>query len=112
MNPSIETVSEITLTVKDVEKLETELAQYSQIYQDLFGRREQKEQYAIYLEGLMSELPNKSVETMMLNLKGDDPQAIRNMQHFLSQGSWQDQAILRRHWREVSQDLGDENGYS
>ena len=110
MNSTIETVSEITLTVKDVEKLETELAQYSQIYQDLFGRREQKEQYAIYLEGLMSEMPNKSVETMILNLKGDDPQAIRNMQHFLSEGSWQDQAILRRHWREVNQDLGDENG--
>jgi len=110
MNSPIETVSEITLTVKDVQKLETELAEYRQIYQDLFGRREQKEQYAIYLQGLMSDLPNKSVETMMLNLKGDNPKAIRNMQHFLSQGSWQDQAILRRHWQEVSQDLSDKDG--
>ena len=57
----------------------------------------------------MSDLPNKSVETMMLNLNGDDPQAIRNMQHFLSQGSWQDSAILQRHWQEVRQDLDDEN---
>lgn len=38
----------------------------------------------MYLQELMSDLPNKSVETVMLNLKGDDPQAIRNMQHFLS----------------------------
>ena len=110
MNTIIETVSEITITVKDVQELETELAAYSQLYRDLFGRREQKEQYEIYLQGLMSDLPNKSVETMMLNLNGDDPRAIRNMQHFLSEGSWQDQEILRRHWQEVSKDLDDENG--
>lgn len=110
MNPPIDTVTEITLTIKDVQGLETELAQYSQIYRDLFGRREQKEQYEVYLQGLMSDLPNKSVETMMLHLNGDDPQAIRNMQHFVSQGSWQDKMILARHWQEVNQDLGDENG--
>jgi len=59
----------------------------------------------------MSDLPNKSVETMMLNLNGDEPQASRNMQHFLSQGSWQDSAILQRHWQEVRQDLGDGSGF-
>jgi len=58
----------------------------------------------------MLDVPKKSVETMMLNLKGDDPNAIRNMQHFVSEGSWQDKAILQRHWQEVSHDLGDENG--
>jgi len=110
MNSLIDTVSEITLTVKDVQELETELAEYSQIYRDLFGRREQKEQYEVYLQGLMSDMPNKSVETMMLHLNGDDPKAIRNMQHFLGQGSWQDQTILAQHWQEVNQDLGDENG--
>ena len=110
MNSPIDTISEITLTVQDVQELETELAEYSQIYRNLFGRREQKEQYEVYLQGLMSDLPNKSVETMMLHLKGDDPKAIRNMQHFISQGSWQDTKILARHWQEVNQDLGDENG--
>ena len=110
MNSLIDTVSEITLTVEDVQELETELAEYSQIYRDLFGRREQKEQYEVYLQGLMSDMPNKSVETMMLHRNGDDPKAIRNMQHFLGQGSWQDKAILARHWQEVNQDLGDENG--
>ncbi len=110
MNSPIDTVSEITLTVNDVQELETELAEYTQIYRDLFGRREQKEQYEVYLQGLMSDMPNKSVETMMLHLNGDDPKAIRNMQHFLGQGSWQDQTILAQHWQEVNRDLGDENG--
>ena len=110
MNTQIETVPEITLAVEDDQELEAELAEYSQIYRGLFGRREQKEQYEVYLQGLISNLPNKSVETMMLHLNGDDPNAIRNMQHFVSQGSWQDQAILAHHWREVNQDLGDEDG--
>ena len=110
MNSIIETITEITLTITDIQELETELAEYSQLYLGLFHRREQKEHYETYLQGLMSELPNKSVETMMLHLKGDDAKAIRNMQHFLSQGSWQDEPILLRHWEEVNKDLGDEDG--
>ncbi len=58
----------------------------------------------------MLNMPNKSVETMMLTFKGDDPNSIRSMQHFLSEGRWQDKAILQRHWQEVSHDLGDKNG--
>lgn len=110
MKTIIETTPKFNVTVKDVADLPTELAQYAAIYKKLFSRREQKEHYQNYLEGLMLDMPNKSVETMMLNLKGDDPNAIRSMQHFLSKGSWQDKAILQRHWQEVSHDLGDENG--
>lgn len=107
---TIETTPKFNVTAKDIEDLPTELTQYAAIYQELFSRREQKEHYQTYLEGLMLDVPNKSVETMMLNLKGDDPNAIRSMQHFLSESSWQDRAILERHWQEVSHDLGDENG--
>jgi SRSO17 transposase len=32
------------------------------------------------------------------------------MQHFISEGSWDDDAVLRRHWQEVAVDLGDEDG--
>lgn len=110
MNTIRETTPKVNLTVEDIEDLPTELAQYAVIYQDIFSRREQKEHYQTYLEGLMLNVPNKSVETMMLNLKGDDPNSIRSMQHFLSKGSWQDRDILQRHWQEVSHDLGEENG--
>ncbi len=110
MTTKIETTPTFNLTTKDIEELPTELEQYAATYQELFRRREQKEHYRTYLAGLMLDVPNKSVETMMLNLKGDDANAIRSMQHFLSEGSWQDRAILQRHWQEVSQDLGDENG--
>ena len=110
MNPLIETSPELKLSVKNIENLQTELEQYTALYQPLFSRREQKEHYETYLKGLLLTLPNKSVETMILNLKGDDPNAIRNLQHFMSEGRWTDQPILRQHWREVSEDLGEPEG--
>jgi SRSO17 transposase len=110
MDTIIETVPELKLTVKDIKNLHIELEDYAALYRPLFNRREQKEHYETYLKGLLLELPNKSVETMMLNLKGDDPNAIRGLQHFVSEGSWDDKDILLRHWQEVSSDLGDENG--
>lgn len=97
MNPQIETSPDLTLSVKNIETLQTELAQYIALYQPVFKRREQKEHYETYLKGLMLTLPNKSVETMILNLKGDDPNAIRNLQHFMSEGRWTDQPIPEQH---------------
>ena len=104
------TTPRITLTTKNVTNLQTELKTFTHLFEQVWQRREQRENYETYLQGLMLEIPNKSVETMMLHLKGDDPRAIRNMQHFLSKSSWQDLDILTIHWREVAKDLGDENG--
>ena len=110
MNPHIETSPELKLSVKNIENLQTELEQYTDLYRPLFSRREQKEHYETYLKGLMLSLPNKSVETMILNTKGDDPNAIRNLQHFMSEGRWVDEPVLQRHWQEVSEDLGEPDG--
>lgn len=101
----------IRLKASDLkERLLPELERYHEIYSPLFRRREQREQSEKYLRGLLLDLPNKSVETMILHLEGDDPNAIRAAQQFISQGSWEDETILCRHWQEVDQDLGDENG--
>ena len=107
---TIHTTPKITLTTKKVTNLQTEIATYTNLFDQVWQRREQRENYKTYLQGLMLDIPNKSVETMMLHLKGDDPRAIRNMQHFLSKSSWKDLDVLRIHWREVAKDLGDENG--
>ncbi len=110
MPTQIETSPELKLTVKEVEDLQTELETYTELYLPLFKRREQKEHCETYLNGLMLTLPNKSVETMILNLNGDDPNGIRNLQHFMSAGKWADQPILKHHWQEVEKDLGDRDG--
>jgi SRSO17 transposase len=106
----IETVSPNQLLTTDVHELASELEAYQAIYSNCFIRREQREKCHLYLHGLLQELPNKSIETMMLHNNGDDPNGIRAMQHFISQGAWDDEAVLVRHAQEVDKDLGDAEG--
>jgi SRSO17 transposase len=106
----IETAPPLDLTPQDVDNLREELQAYHAIYAPLFQRREQRDWSAQYVRGLLSDLPRKSIEPMVLALVGADRNAVRGMQQFLSAGTWDDAAILRRHWQEVEQTLGDEDG--
>jgi SRSO17 transposase len=106
----IETAPRITLEPKDVDSLVEELDEYHSLFGSLFQRREQREQAKGYLNGLLSRMENKSVEAMIIEQEGPDPNAIRAMQHFISEGTWDDTEILRRHWQEVSKDLAEEDG--
>lgn len=44
---------------------------------------------------------------MVFALRGADPNAVRTLQQFLSQGAWDDAAILQRLWPELAADLAD-----
>ncbi|MCZ7573088.1 MAG: transposase [Ardenticatenaceae bacterium] len=106
----IETAPLVELETTDVVGVVNELEEYRALPHDLLRWREQREQYDSCLQGRLSPLPNKTVETMVLHMNGDDTKAIRRVQHFLSEGRWPDQEILERHWGEVAQDLGDPRG--
>jgi len=106
----IETAPTLDLVPEDLEALLDELHAYHAIYSPLFQRREQREWSEKYLHGLLLELPRKSIEPMVLALQGANRNAVRAMQQFLSEGAWDDDAILRCHWQEVETDLGDDDG--
>jgi SRSO17 transposase len=106
----IETTPTLDLTPSDIPALLDELEAYHAIYSPLFQRREQRAWSAKYLHGLVLELPRKSIEPMVLALDGANRNAVRAMQQVLSEGAWDDDAILRRHWQEVDADLGDADG--
>jgi len=106
----IATAPTLELTPQDVAGLVDELRAYHAIYAPLFQRQEQRDWAAQYLRGLLSALPRKSIEPMVLALVGADRNAVRGMQQFLSAGPWDDDALLRRHWQEVEQTLGDDDG--
>ena len=65
----------------------------------MFQRREQREGAEKYLHGLLLEIPRKSIEPMVLALEGAKGHAIRTLQLFISEGTWEDEALLRRHWQ-------------
>ncbi|ETX02035.1 MAG: hypothetical protein ETSY1_05040 [Candidatus Entotheonella factor] len=105
----IETTPWIDFRLRDVDELVEELQAYHAIYSPLFQRREQRYWAGEYLRGLLLDMPRKSIEPMMLNLHGTDTNAIRAMQQFVGDGAWDDQVILKRHWHEVDETLGDED---
>ncbi len=106
----IETAPTLDLVPEDLEALLDELHAYHAIYSPLVQRREQREWSEKYLHGLLLQLPRKSIEPMVLALQGANRNAVRAMQQFLSEGAWDDDVILRRHWQEVETDLGDADG--
>jgi SRSO17 transposase len=110
MSTPIATPAVIDLTPRDLDNLVEELRAYHALYSPLFQRREQREWAAKYLHGLRLELPRKSIEPLVLALEGAQPQAVRAMQQFLSEGSWDDTALLHRHWQEVDRELGEDDG--
>jgi len=110
MRAPIETAPVMDLRPQDLDRLVEALRDYHAIYSPLFQRREQREWAEKYLHGLLLEMPRKSIEPMVLALDGAQPNAVRAMQLFLSEGAWDDQAILKRHWQEVDRELGEADG--
>ncbi len=106
----VKTTPELNLSTLDIANLSEELQEYHAIYSSLFQRREQREHCKKYLNGLLLDIPDKSIEAMILGMEGADPNAIRCMQQFVGQGAWQDTPILKQHWQEVEQDLGEDEG--
>ena len=113
----IETVPLIDLTPNQIDNLLEELRDYHHIYSPLFTRREQSQWAEKYMQGLLLNIPRQSIEPMILALEGANPNRVRAMQHFASEGAWkdnllsaEDSILLKQHWREVNKDIGDPAG--
>jgi SRSO17 transposase len=105
-----ESVPALTLTPADVADLADALRPYHAIYGSFFSRSESRAWAERYLHGLLSPLERKSVEPIVIAQLGASDKAIRGMQQFLTDSTWDDDAILRRHWQEVAVDLDDAEG--
>jgi SRSO17 transposase len=110
MRDPIDTVPAMELPPQAIDNLVEELREYHAIYSPLFQRREQREGADKYLRGLLLEIPRKSIEPMVLALEGANAKAVRTLQLFISEGTWDDEALLHRHWQEVDTLLGEDDG--
>jgi SRSO17 transposase len=98
---------ECNLAARDIEELLDELRAYHAHFSPLFARREQRDWGLQYLQGLLSDLPRKSIEPMALALPEGN---VRAMQQFIGEGAWDDAAILAAHQRLVAETLGEPDG--
>jgi SRSO17 transposase len=110
MSTPIETTAVRDLPPGDLDEWAEELRADHAIYSPLLQRREQREWAAQYLHGLLLDLPRKSIEPLVLAVAGVQPQAVRARQQCISEGRWDDTALLPRHWQEVDRDLGADDG--
>ncbi len=65
-----------------------ELIDYHHGFERFFQRREQSDWSWFYLCGQLSNLERKTIEPMVLSLLGAIPNAIRDLQRFMSQSDW------------------------
>lgn len=65
-----------------------ELIDYHRRFEPFFQRREQSDWSWFYLCGQLSNLERKTIEPMVLSLLGARPNAIRDLQRFMSQSPW------------------------
>jgi SRSO17 transposase len=105
-----ETVPMLELTPADVVDLADALRPYHAIYGEYFSRSESRTWAERYLHGLLSPLERTSVESIVIAQLGASEAAVRGMQQFLTDSTWDAAAILRRHWQEVAVDLDDAEG--
>ena len=104
----------LTLTPHDLADLADELQAYHAPFAPLFQRREQREWAEVYLRGLLlTDVPRTNVEAMALRLRGAGPAAartVRALQQFVSEGAWDDAALLSAHQDLVEETLGEDDG--
>src|SRR3974390_1350491 len=87
----------LRLTLGDLDAISDELKDYHQLFQVVFQRREQRYWSLVYLCGQLSDLASKTIEPMVLALLGPAPNAVRAVEHFISQGQWQTPELMHRY---------------
>src|SRR5258707_13540118 len=76
------------LSQQDIDASADELVTFLRQWADLWPRREQRDWSAFYLCGQLAMLERKTIEPMVLALKGPDVNAMRGLQQFISQSHW------------------------
>ncbi len=104
----------LTVTPSSLDGIVEELAAYHASFARCFPYQAQRQWSAVYLRGLLvADVPRKNIEAVALRLLGAGAAAdrqVRALQHFVSEGAWDDAAVLRTHWGLVAQSLGAEDG--
>lgn len=105
-NPDL--AQSLRLSTADIEKLGQRLLCFSKQFDSCFRREEQRVISATYLKGLASDLEAKSAEPIALRYLSE--KAVRNTQHFLTTGIWDEEALKIKHQEGLAKIISEDNG--
>lgn len=86
------------------------LIAFHHLFHAVFRRRELREWSALYLVGQLSNLQRKSPEATITAFCGADPNALRGLERFISQGTWSGEGLIQLLQERVADWLGDPDG--
>ena len=96
------------LNPEDVQSVGQELSEFVGLFGGAFRRIELRELFQLYLQGLLSDTERKNVEAMALALRG--PEAVRNLQRFVTEYQWEESWLRQQHWEQCAQSLANPQG--
>ena len=97
----------LRLTAREADSLLDDLRAYHRRLAASFQRREQRQWSLFYLCGQLSNLKRKTIEPMILELKGLDANAVRALDQFMGAGRWDARRLVHGHQAMVAESLGD-----
>ena len=103
---ALDLLADATVSTDDVRECRAHLTRFLRRYLPLFRRSEQRGHLAAFVRGLLSGLERKSVEPIAR--QAGIPR--KNLQMFVGQGAWDDDAVMAELRRDVAAQLGDPNG--
>ena len=98
------------VTRRNVTTAFKELIDYYHGFEPFFRRHEQSDWSWFYLRGQLSNLERKTIEPMVLLLLGAVPNAIRDLQRFMSHSKWDTAPFIVRLQAWVAAWLGERDG--
>jgi SRSO17 transposase len=93
------------LTEQDVESLHPQLAAFVDLFAACFARADQRAWAHAYLQGLLSDLPRKSIEPIALAFG----LSIRALQAFIGESPWRSTPLLVQQQAVMAQTLGEQD---
>jgi len=103
---AIALLADATVSTEDVRGCRAHLTRFLNRYLPLFYREEQRGHASAFVRGLLSGLERKSVEPIAR--QAGIPR--KNLQMFVGQGAWDDEAVTSEMRRHVAQELGEPDG--
>ena len=103
---ALDLLADATVSTDDVRDCRAYLTRFLKRFLPLFRRSEPRGHLAAFVRGLLSGLERKSVEPIAR--QAGIPR--KNLQMFVGQGAWNDDAVMAEVRRDVAAQLGDKNG--
>ena len=101
-------LKEVGITGNASELIRQRFIDHLFVFRSYLGRKEHTQHFAAMIQGLLSDLPSKSIEPIAIAYEGIDK--VRVLTQFMSKSKWDDEGMLEEYRKELSGLISHEDG--